>query len=479
MKEGKNLHFYKKVENYILEHNMVSECDVVVAGLSGGADSICLLLILKELSRKTDITCVAVHINHGLRGEEADKDEEFAAVFCNKNGIEFVAVHKDVAHIAKTEKLTCEEAGRKVRYEAFENVAQQHREKGKRVKIAVAHNMNDNAETVLFNLIRGTGIDGLCGIRAVVNDIIRPLLCVTRNQIEEYLQECNQDYVTDSSNLTLDYTRNVIRNKLIPIMEEDINSQAIKHINGISEFAIEDRNYINEKVEYYYNRFVENNNQGAKIRLDNLNDMALVVKKGVIRKMICSQAKSLKDVSQIHIQAVLDLSWKGTGHRINLPYGIFAAIEYDYLRLYSSISQGNDKENVEIDVTSILANAKVGEKTLIKAGDATFEFVLKRENDSFMWKNNYTKCFDYDKIKDNVFLRNRKKGDYIIINKSGSKKKLKDYFIDAKVPLPERESIVMLTHNSSVLWVPGRRTGEGCQITENTNNILVVSYMED
>lgn len=474
--EGNSLHFYKKIEKYIFEQNMLSECEVVIVGLSGGADSICLLMILKELSKKLDFKCVAVHINHGLRGEEAEHDEKFAAKFCEQNGIEFIAIHKNVGEIAKQEKMTCEEAGRKVRYEAFSTVAKKYQEEGKKVKIAVAHNMNDNAETILFNLIRGTGLDGLCGIRATVNDIIRPLLCVTRNQIEEFLKDSNQDYVTDSSNLTLDYTRNVIRNKLIPIMEGEINSQAIRHISGISDFALEDRNYINKKIDCYYTNLIEKDKKGIKVRIADLASLDEVIKKGVIRKIISSQVKSLKDVSQVHIQSIIDLLGKGTGHRINLPYGMCAQIEYEYLYFSNDISKENNK--TEIDITSALAKAVPDEIIRVEVGNEVFEFTIKQEIDTFYWKNNYTKCFDYDRIKDNVFLRNRRKGDYIVINKNGSRKKLKDYFINAKIPSSVREELILLAHDSSILWVPGRRTGEGCQVTENTKNILVVKYVE-
>jgi tRNA(Ile)-lysidine synthase len=475
--EGNSLQFYKKVENYIHEQNMLSECEVVVAGLSGGADSVCLLKILKELSKKAAFKCVAVHINHGLRGEEAKHDEEFAATFCKENSIEFIAVHKNVGEIAKKEKMTCEEAGRKVRYDAFKKVADDYRAEGKKVKIAVAHNMNDNAETILFNLIRGTGIDGLCGIRATVNDIIRPLLCVSRSEIEEFLNGCNQDYVIDSTNLTLDYTRNVIRNKIIPIMEESVNSQTIRHISGISEFAIEDRNYINKKVEYYYTKLVENDNNSMRIRIADLNSLDDVIKKGVVRKMISLKAQSLKDVSQIHVQNIIDLAGKGTGHKLNLPYGICVITEYEYLRFQDNELSEVTEGKVEVDITSRLKNAKVDEIIQIELGNVVFEFVIKQEIDTFYNKNSYTKCFDYDKIKDNVFLRNRKKGDYIVINKDGSRKKLKDYFINAKIPSSVREELILLAHDSSILWVPGRRTGEGCQVTENTKNILVVKYV--
>ena len=228
-----------KVLNFINKYNMICGGDTVVCGLSGGADSVALLLIMKELSERLNITVEALHVNHCLRGKESDRDELFCKALCSENHIPFTAASCDVMSYSRSKCLSVEEAARELRYLIF-------KEKTAEKKMATAHNANDALETAVLNLARGTGIKGLAGVPPVRGNIIRPLLAVTRTEIEAYLESKGQAYVTDSTNLSDDYTRNKIRHKIIPLLQE-INSSVIdSSVRSLD--VVRDENSLIEKM---------------------------------------------------------------------------------------------------------------------------------------------------------------------------------------------------------------------------------------
>ena len=191
----------EKVKKYIHLNNMVGDTDCIIAGVSGGADSICLLCMLLDIYRDHDVTIVAVHIHHGIRGAEADRDQAFVENICNQEKIQLYKYKYNIPEYAKSLGLSEEEAGRIKRYETFRMVKNELESGGKKCVIAVAHNQNDNVETFIHNLCRGSSINGLSGIKPVSGDIIRPVLCLSRNEIETYLRENKREYIIDSTNL--------------------------------------------------------------------------------------------------------------------------------------------------------------------------------------------------------------------------------------------------------------------------------------
>src|SRR5699024_2969941 len=230
-----------KVGSYICENDMLKMGDRIVIGVSGGADSVCLFYVFLDLVKKYNLELFVVHVNHGIRGQEADKDEAFVKSLCKEHRVSFISVKKDVPKIAKLEGLSEEEAGRNVRYEAFyqcylENACN---------KIAVAHNKNDNAETILFHLFRGSGIKGLSGIPPKRDSIIRPLLCVEREEIERYLEKKKIPYIIDRSNLEEDYTRNKIRHKVLSYAKDEINYGAVANITNSAAMLTEIQDFLN------------------------------------------------------------------------------------------------------------------------------------------------------------------------------------------------------------------------------------------
>ncbi|MBR6396573.1 MAG: tRNA lysidine(34) synthetase TilS, partial [Lachnospiraceae bacterium] len=234
---------YGKVSEYIRQNNLITPGDTIIEGISGGADSVCLLLMLEELKKEIDFKTVAVHVHHGIRRKSADKDQKFVEKLCEEKGIELKSFKKDIPLICKITRESEEECGRRIRYELFDDVCGMY----ENAKIAVAHHMNDQAETVLFRIIRGSGIKGLTGMEAKRDNIIRPLLCLKREEIEQYLEETEQDYRIDETNGKIEYSRNYIRKKIIPRLET-LRNNAVEHINALSGEASAINSYMENKA---------------------------------------------------------------------------------------------------------------------------------------------------------------------------------------------------------------------------------------
>ncbi len=232
----------EKIYAYMEQHEMLREGDRVIAGVSGGADSVCMLLILNALRAVRPFSLQVAHIEHGLRGEDSLEDAAFVEALCRRLEVPCKVLHKDVAGLAAERGLSTEEAGRMIRYEVFEDLCPADG------KIAVAHNMQDQAETVLFHLVRGTGMDGLAGIRPVRGKIIRPLLCCSREEIEEWLRSQGQDWRTDATNLETVYSRNLIRHQILPVLQQEVNAQAVRHICEAADRVDEAGRYLDRKA---------------------------------------------------------------------------------------------------------------------------------------------------------------------------------------------------------------------------------------
>lgn len=473
-----------RILQFINKNNMIEPKDTIVVGVSGGADSVCLLIILKELQKSIDFTIIVVHINHCIRGAEADMDQEFVRELCQKLQVIFKTFSVEVEKVAEQEKISVEEAGRKARYRIFNEVLSEVVD-GSAGKIAVAHHMDDQGETILMNTLRGSGIKGICGMLPVRGHIIRPLLCVRRREIEYYLETRGQDFQTDSTNLHNDYTRNRLRNIVFPYLEENVNSHSIENICGMAEMVNEAENYIEQQAIDAKRECVSIDNQNIyKINISVFSQNDIIIKKYIIRQVINQLAGKLKDVYKIHIESVLGLENKQVGSQVDIAYGIVAKRGYNEITLKSKSNQIkanqvddnyiNEPKNInlqEISIVSIQNEYYVKENGFISFSRAEFHKLFEIEK---IIGNDYTKVFDYDKIKFTLQLRTRQIGDYIQIDQNGGNKKLKDFFIDQKVPKEYRDRILLLTDGNSVLWIVGFRMSEGYKITKDTKNILQV-----
>jgi tRNA(Ile)-lysidine synthase len=465
------------VETYMLEHNMITKGDRIVMGVSGGADSVCLFHVMLSFTKKYNLTLFVVHVNHMIRGMEADDDENYVQQLCEENGVSFTLVKADVRTMAKMEGLSEEEAGRIVRYQAFYECL----EKNKCNKIAIAHNKNDNAETVLFHMFRGSGIKGLTGISEMRDNIIRPLLSVTRADIETYLKENKLVYHDDHTNFTLDYSRNKIRHNIIKFAQEEINSKVIEHIVSAANQLKEINDYLEDNIKIAYKKHVIYNAKlnTCVILTKNLKKEHVVIQKGMIRSMIKQLVHQLKDVDALHINLVLTLMEKEVGKSLDLPYGIIAVKGYEDITLKlvsdyrNKIPISNTNELIgRIEEIEIIGP---GEYCIPKLNILLSIKLFNYKKNMIIPKNGCTKWFDYDKIKNTVLIRTRKEGDFLQIDSIGSKKKLKSLFIDEKVPREKRDFIPLLTDGSHVMWVIGGRMSEAYKISQDTKMILEIS----
>lgn len=461
----------KTVQTYMHEHNMISAGDRVVVGVSGGADSVCLFHVLLKIAPSYKLTLFVVHVNHGIRGEEADGDEAYVKEICNKNGVTFIAVKANVPKIASLEGLSEEEAGRKVRYEAFYDCCKKHECN----KIAIAHNRNDNAETILFHLFRGSGIKGLTGIRATRENIIRPLLCISRIEIENYLEQNQISYRTDSTNLTLDYSRNKIRHHIIRFAQEEINSKVIEHIVNAAHQLKEIDQYLEKNVKTSYEKVViiKGNQVAYQIGIESLKQEDVVIQKGIIRMVFQQLAHQLKDVDALHVDLVLALAEKEVGKFLNLPYGILAVKGYQEITM--SVSKIQQKDISE-SCNELKHMIRVPEDYYIPQINQTLHTKLfNYKKNMIIPQNGCTKWFDYDKIKNTVLIRTRNEGDFIQIDSKGSRKKLKSLFIDDKIPREKRDLLPLLADGEHIMWVIGGRISEAYKVSEETKVILEIS----
>ena len=378
-----------KIYRYIEQNNMLTDCERVVVGLSGGADSVCLLMVLKGYieRRHLQTELCAVHVNHGIR-QEAGDDEEFARVLCERMGVEFMAYHIDAAGLAKQLGMSVEEAGRKERYRIFNEAC-----KGRNARIAVAHHMNDQAETVLMNLSRGTSLKGIGGIRPVRDNIIRPLLSVTRAEVEEVLKDFKQPYVTDATNLCNDYTRNSLRNVVIPYMTEKVNAHTVENIADAAEELQQDFDFIESEADKAYNKYVtEGDNVVIKLDGEEFAGLHEVIRRRVIYRAVYYLTKTAKDIYKIHVNAVDALVGKTVGSSADICYGLCAVREYDDIVVSSERVSRQDKneplEEYELsddDIEKLKAGQKVTIQENIYYNNETLQMKSVQRSAEF-WK---------------------------------------------------------------------------------------------
>ena len=439
---------------YMKQQQINLNGEKVIIGLSGGMDSVCLFHILKDLG----VSLEAVHVNHQIRGDEAKRDAQFVKDLCARYNIPFHGYRYDVPKISREKHLSEEEAGRMVRKEAF---AQVMKEQGAGY-VALAHHGNDRAETFLFHLSRGTGVKGLGSMKPVQGTIIRPLLWAERKEIEQYVQEKGYEFVEDATNSQTEYTRNKIRHEIIPALEE-INPRCIPHICGAAEKLSAVSAYIDREAEKLCRLSAVMYGQEVQILKLAFEQGDEVLRIPVLQKCVEYLSGSLVNITEEHLEKLGALFAMQTGKEIHLPYGITAVRTYEGIRMFFREEKGQT-EPVEITGEGTYDFGGVTFRVSVEAWDESKIFPIK----------NYTKCFDYDKIIDKVFLRNRGSGDYLEINKNHGRKSLQDYLVNEKVPKDERDRVILLACGSHILWVVGKRISEYYKVTKETKKVLKV-----
>ena len=452
---------FEKILEYINEHQMLQEGDTVVAGVSGGADSVCLLFVLLKIRETIPFRLTAVHMNHKIR-EEAGEDAAFVEALCGTWNCPYRYMEADVEAYALGHHMSCEEAGRFLRYQAFAQVLEE--EGAEDGKVAVAHNKNDHAETVLFHLLRGSGLAGLTGIHPVRGRVIRPLLCVTRPEIEAFLEENQLAYCIDKTNSEDTYTRNKIRHHMLAYAEQEVCSQAVSHIYDTSVIVREALAYVDCHTQMALERC------GVASEKDMIFDVAAFEKEEpLIQKQLLLMAmerlsENRKDISAVHIRLLLGLFTRQGNASVDLPCGLRAYREYGRVRL-----AGRERERAE-SAPGVLRIPGV-----TRWGGYRFVCqLLPYEKSQIIPQKTYTKWFDYDKISKYLVLRTRQSGDYLMTRGDGGRKSLKAYMIGDKIPQAERDRIPVLADGEHIVWVVGHRISGHYKTDRQTKTVLQI-----
>ncbi len=479
----------KKIRTTIEKNKLIEQGDFVLAGVSGGADSVCLLLVLRELSGKIGFTLEVVHVEHGIRGDESCKDAVFVEELCDRLQVPCHVCRVDVPAFAKREGLGLEEAARRLRYEAYENVA------GAagvlQVKVALAHHADDNAETMLFQMVRGSGLTGLAGMRESRPlggrvTVIRPLLGMTRAQIEAYLKQHRQPYCMDSTNMDTDYSRNKIRHEVLPRLAE-INPQAVLHMRQSAELLQELSDYVESEVTRMQEQVCEFTGGRCRMEVSVFQAYPHILQTELIHRVIGSTAGSSKDIGTVHVEAVIKLFDSQVGRSINLPYQLVAtrvyggvAIAKEDLQQTAGGRTSDEKEQMHLELgADSLRRLETGETLTLPltTGSISFRILDFRGEIPEIPKKTYTKWLNYDKIKSGLQIRRRMAGDYLIIDDEGHRKKLKDYFVAEKIASDRRDDIWLLADGAKILWVVGGRISADYKIEGQTKKILEVQIV--
>ncbi len=459
----------EKASRLIGEYRMLDHGQTVTVGISGGADSVCLLFLLSEWKEKYGISLRAVHVLHGIRGKEAREDAAFAEKICRSLCVPFRLIEVDIPALAKEKGWSLEEAGHYERDRIFREEETD--------RIALAHHAEDHAETVLFHLIRGSGMAGLSGIPPVNGRVIRPLLTARRAEIEDYLIRRGIGWRTDQTNSDLAFARNRLRLRVLPEAEQ-INEKAVEHICKAAESLAREDRYLQKIADAEYEKYIERKNGGTRaLSLSAFKTCDPVILSRIIRKMLEENTGSLKDLSRLHIEQILKLSEMRSGKSFDLPGELTAVREFDHIviRKRKNTDYPKDEENLRERIIRVEEILQSREKTVLPDGNTVTARILslsERPLSEYTKNEAYTKCFDYDKINDTALFRTRRSGDRIGIR--GGTKKLKDVLIEDRIPESGRNRIFLLSDGNRIMWIPGGRMGEEYKITETTKRVLEI-----
>lgn len=456
---------FDKTLSTIHKYNLIEKGDKIVLGLSGGPDSVCLLHILHRLKDVLDIEVYAAHLNHQIRGLEAQKDALYISKLCESMGITFFVKSINVPQYCKENKLSLEDGARKLRYEMFFEI----KESLKADKIAIAHNMNDQAETVLMRMMRGTGLQGLKGIDYIRDDvIIRPILGIERDEIEAYCEQYSLNPRIDATNLESIYTRNKIRLELIPYMKDNFNSNVTEAIVRMSDSLRIDNDFIESEAFNKYEEVTCINGENLYINLDKYIKLHKSLKSRIIRHGIKYILGDTNFIDQKHIEEVFDLEGENKiDKKIVLPRGLFVYRKKDKLVFTTK----------EIVIEETEFTYKIPVNGFVKINEANIIIETEKmpiNRYKALKKDKSLKWFDYNKIKGGVIVRNRKAGDKIKL--SMGSKKLKQLFIDLKVPKDQRSKIPIIQDDNGILCVGDFRNSEEYKIDETTKEVLKICF---
>lgn len=464
-----------KVQDTIKHYKMLKDGDTVLIAVSSGPDSVCLLHVLKQLQDEYNLSLHIAHLNHGFRGEEAEEDAKFVQDMGESLGIPVIAEFSDVPAYARERRLSKQEAAREVRYRFFSAAA----DKTGSDRIALGHTADDQAETFLMRLLRGSGSHGLSGIPPVREKIVRPLIGVFREEIREYLSENDIRYRTDSSNLTPVYLRNKIRLELIPLLAKEYNPNIMDTIIRSLNILRDEDIFLDNYVRKIFRDMVINESEGViQFDVQRVNSCDEPVKRRLVRYAV----ESVKGSEGIalsfqHVEEALCLLNNDKVGEIDFPAGVVAERRGDIFSIYlKSAVTSTPPYAYTVSVPGDTIVHEAGMKINVKIRTPPF---LKEGLPDKTETGRDTAYFDISRFSEPLIIRNRRDGDFFCPQGMGGKrKKIKEYFIDLKISRREREKIPVLTSPDGIMWVIGYRGDERFRVTPETEKILEVRAVQ-
>ncbi len=472
-----------KVKTTIADHKLIQKGDRVIVGFSGGPDSVCLLHVLVNLREEMNLELHAVHMNHNIRPGEADEDQRYSESFCEKYGVTFHAFTCYAEAEASDKGITTEEAGREARYKAYEATRQALGGTG---KVALAHNKNDQAETILMRLLRGTGPDGLAAMEYKRGDgIVRPLLDVSRSEIEDYCRVLGLSPRIDSTNLKPIYQRNKIRLELIPFLEENYNPNVLDALVRLGSVAKEDRDYFRAVITDLMQDIVEiSDKQEAFINRSAYMDLSPVVSKRLINQTLKDIGMD-RDITAYHLTEADNMIRTGqAGNQMDFPLNFKMTLTYNQVKLERGSGPKNESTSFvhPLEVERCTAIPEIGatiESKLVEVSTEKREEFLLCAKEHMKNSGNSVTYLDYSKITNpaTLIIRTRQAGDYFRPPGMKGRKKIQDYLVDRKIPRDKRGEIPMLCVGNEVLWIPGFGSSENFKIDEESSRVLCLEII--
>jgi len=443
----------QEVIQFIKKNDLVSGARKVLIGFSGGADSVFALHFFYKYSNKYKIEIAAIHVNHNLRGKESERDEEFCREFCKKLEIEFHIFQVDVNSFAKKNKKSVEEAARILRYREFEKAL----ESSNSDLIITAHNNDDNTETVLLNIVSGSGLNGISGIPCKRENIIRPFLCLAKADIIRYLKENNIKFVEDSSNKNLDFRRNYLRKKIIPALKNNINSAIDQVVLHSSEVFRNQTKIIEYFIKEIIGKIVKKSGDKLFVSISELNKYPEEILGEVVKTILISNFAI--DFNFNQFEKIKSLLNSEVGSYVGLGKKVFAFRERGKIVIVKKEEVPEIEEEIEI-----------GQK--IKVGSALISIEKVKKKPKTYNSSSNIEYISGDKIKNKMILRMWKLGDKIQLFGMKGTKKISDVLTDLKIPSYKRKSQLVLVNNSEIVWIVGIRISEKYKITSKSKNIV-------
>jgi tRNA(Ile)-lysidine synthase len=462
----------EKVYRFIGKHKLFYPGEKVVVAVSGGADSVCLLYILNSLKSRLDISLHIAHLNHGLRSKESDNDARFVTRLAKKLGLPLTIRREGVAEYKKLKKYTLEEAAREKRYEFFADVT----DKENAECVAVAHTRDDNVETILMHILRGSGIGGLRGLlplsvlqfgeEQMAINVIRPLLSLSREEVEEYCRSLKIKPRVDSSNKSITFTRNRIRLELIPQLRT-YNSRVDEALLRMAAIADEETKFLEEQAAHIWSEIAEEYGSAIALDIKKMVHLPEIIQRQLLRWAIKYLRGSTKDIEAFHVEDMVKFITKPAGKTLCLPQGLRLHTEHNKLILSRDDVEICPFPPMEQHIIKIPGDTEVP-GWMVKAS------ILDNDRSSF--EGNFIARLDYEKAGKEMMVRSRRKGDFFQPLGMTQPKSLQKFMIDAKIPRNWRDHVPLLCNREQVLWIVGWRIDDRYKVLPDTRKILRLEF---